>query len=585
MTDTLPIIEELGPMRAAVDLALARLAGNHVIERLWNRDHSVWNPSTLGIENRLGWLDVADRMVAEVGAYKALTQEILAAGYDRILLVGMGGPSIAAEFYRRTFGVREGCLHLDVVDAIEGSAIREWTDVIDPERSLWLVATKSGETVETLSLLKYFYGQVSAQLGEARAGEHFVAMTDPGTPLSELAKDWNFRRTIYGDADVGDPYSALSPYGLVPAALIGVDLECLLSRARDMAAACGPEVAVEENPGARLGVIMGELARAGRDKMTLLVSKEELGQSFGDWVEQLVAVSTGKEGRGILPVVGEPIAPPSAYGPDRFFVCLNCDDDRRFEAELEALVESGHPLAQITLHDPYDLGGQLFLWQFATAVASHQLQVNPFDQPDVEESKAAARTMVEAFKSKGERPHQSPVLSDGVFTVYGDAQAPTPLEAYKAFLYRIRPPEYLAIQAFLPPNAATTEGLTSLRTQLRDELGVAVTVGYGPRYLHSTGQLHKGDGGHGRFLQFSADGDSEVVEVGEIPIPDEMGFQQGVVSFGVLEAAQAMGDLETLRSSDRKALGVHLGPDVVKGLAVLLHAFDAHRTSSIPPLV
>lgn len=582
MTNPHPLTEELGPMRAAVDLALARLAGNHVIERLWNRDHSVWKPFPLGIADRLGWLDIADRMVAEVGAYEALTQEVLAAGYERVILLGMGGSSVTAEFYRRTFGVREGFLDLDVIDVTDGSTIREWSSGIDPKRSLWLVATKSGETVETLSLLKYFFGQVSAKLGEARAGEHFIALTDRGTVLAELAADWGFRRTIFGDPDVGGPYSALSPYGLVPAALLGLDLGSLLSRARDMAALCGPEVVVEENPGARLGVIMGELARAGRDKLTLLVSKEELGQSFGDWVEQLVAVSTGKEGRGILPVVGEPITQPSVYGPDRFFVCLNCGDETHLEGELEALSASGHPLIQITLRDPYDLGGQLFLWQLATAVASHQLQVNPFDQPDVESSKDAARQMVEAFKAKGERPQQPQVLADGVFTIYGDVKAPTPLEAYKAFLYRIRPPEYLAIQAFLQPSEAVTELLALLRTRLRDELGVAVTIGYGPRFLHTTGQLHKGDAGHGRFLQLRA-GNGE--EAAEVLIPDEMGFQQGVVSFGVLEVAQAMGDLDALSMARRKAIGVHLGSDVVKGLSALIHAFDAHRTSSIPPLV
>jgi glucose-6-phosphate isomerase len=572
---------ELGPMRATVDVALAHIAGCNAVRRVWGRDHTLWKPTGAEIDNRLGWLDVAPRMRAEVGRYADLAAEVRAAGYTRVLLLGMGGSSLAPELFAKTFGGAEGTapgLDLTVVDTTDPEAVLALAEATDPARTLWVVSTKSGGTVETFSLMRYFFARASAALGEASAGDHFVAITDPGSALAELAAAWRFRAVLHGDPSIGGRYSALSPFGLVPAALIGVDLERLLASADRVAALCGPDTPVDENPAARLGVVMAELARAGRDKLTLVFPPGGLHPSFGDWVEQLVAESTGKEGKGILPVVGEPLASPSRYGHDRLFVCFELEGrpDPIVDQQLAMLVAARHPLVRLRLDTLYDLGGQLFLWELATAVAGHCLQINPFDQPNVESAKVVARKMVAAFKDSGTLPEPPPSLSAAGLTVFGGAPAGTAAEALVAFLERIRPPEYLSIHAYLPPSDDTSAALAALRARLRDNLGVAVTVGYGPRFLHSTGQLHKGDAGRGRFLQLTADAPRDAT------IPDEMGSPEGALTFGVLELAQALGDRQALLDADRKVLRVHLGRDIEGGLATLARPFDP-RPSIIPP--
>jgi transaldolase / glucose-6-phosphate isomerase len=583
--ENVKLTTELGPMRATADVALAHIAGCNAIRRIWQHDHTAWKPTGAEIVNRLGWLDVARRMRTEVGRFVDLAAEVHAAGYTHVLLLGMGGSSLAPELFAKTFGSsaaagQQPSLDLSVVDTTDPDAVLSLAEAADPARALWVVSTKSGGTVETFSLMRYFFARASAALGQAGAGEHFVAITDPGSALDELAATWRFRAVLHGDPNIGGRYSALSPFGLVPAALVGVDLERLLASADEMATLCGPDTPVDENPAARLGVVMAELARAGRDKLTLVFPRGGLHTSFGDWVEQLVAESTGKEGKGILPVVGEPLASPSRYGHDRLFVCFDLEGraDPLVDQQLATLAAARHPVVRVRLDDLYDLGGQLFLWELATAVAGHCLQINPFDQPNVESAKVVARKVVAAFKETGTLPQPSPSLRAGGLAVYGDVPGSSAADALVAFLDRIRPPEYLSIHAYLPPSEATSAALAALRTRLRDNLGVAVTVGYGPRFLHSTGQLHKGDAGRGRFLQLTADA------VRNATIPDEMGSPEGggSLSFGVLELAQALGDRQALLDADRKVLRVHLGRDIEGGLALLARPFDP-RPSIIPP--
>jgi transaldolase/glucose-6-phosphate isomerase len=548
----------LGTYQAGVDHTLTEMADNRITRRIWAHDHTVWKPEPTEITNRLGWLHTAQVMLENVPRLEALAQEVRAAGYTHALLLGMGGSSLAPEVFRKTFGVTEGYLDLAVLDSTDPGAVLAHAERLDMENTLFIVATKSGTTVETLSTFKFFYNQVadavgadgSTELAEVRAGEHFVAITDPGTPLTNLADRYHFRAIFLNDPNIGGRYSALSYFGLVPAALVGVDVPRLLDRALAVASGCESCVAAGDNSGAWLGAILGELAKAGRDKTTFVLSPAIA--SFGDWVEQLIAESTGKEGRGILPVVGEPLGPPEVYGDDRLFVHIRLDGDETHDAALDTLEAAGHPVVRLNLRDRYDLGGQFFLWEMATAVAGHRLGINPFDQPNVEAAKVLARRMVAEYTEKGTLP--------------SGESAPLSPEALKEFLAQAQPSDYIALQAYLRPTAETDTALLRLRTRLRDRLRLATTVGYGPRFLHSTGQLHKGDAGRGLFIQFTAD------DPRDAPIPDEAGSPESSITFGVLKAAQALGDRQALLDAGRRVIRFHLRDDVVGGLKRLMEA-------------
>ncbi|MCK4470808.1 MAG: glucose-6-phosphate isomerase, partial [Anaerolineae bacterium] len=378
------------------------------------------------------------------------------------------------------------------------------------------------------------------------------AITDPGSRLVDIAQRHNFRATFLNDPNIGGRYSALSYFGLVPAALVGVDLETLIHRALTMACncdSCNCPIAGDNN-GARLGAIIGALAQAGRDKVTLVTSPAIA--SFGDWVEQLIAESTGKEGKGILPVVGEPLGPPDVYGGDRLFVYLRLEGDDTHDAAIQALEDAGHPVVRLRLNDLYDLGGQFFLWETATAVAGHRLGINPFDQPDVEAAKVLARRMVAEYQEKGVLP--------------GGESAPLTAGVLNEFLAQAQAGDYVALQAYVQPTPETDAALAALRVRLRDHTRLATTVGYGPRFLHSTGQLHKGDAGHGLFIQFTADDPRDAA------IPDEVGSQDSSISFGVLKMAQVLGDRQALLDAGRRVIRFHLGDDVVGGLKRLTEA-------------
>lgn len=564
--------QEWQPMQASLDYDLAlltsgvleELKNQRVLTRIWAYDHTVWKEEPTEISNRLGWLLIAEMMQDALPLIDTLVNDVRQAGYTHALLLGMGGSSLAPEVFRKTFGVKAGYLDLAVLDSTDPGAVAAYAEALDPAKTLYIVSTKSGGTVETFSFFKYFYNRAVAAVGRDKAGSHFIAITDPGSGLAATAAAYHFRATFLNDPTIGGRYSALSHFGLVPAALLGVDLPLLLDRARN-AMYNGQEcncLIEGDNNSARLGVIMGELAKQGQDKVTIITSPAIAG--FGDWVEQLIAESTGKEGKGIVPVVGEPVGAPAVYGADRLFVYLRLDGDETHDAAVNALAEAGRPVVVLALKDRYDIGDQFFTWEMATVVAGQRIGINPFDQPNVEAAKILARQMVAAYQQSGKLPESVPALQNNGVAVYGNVTAPTPRRALMAFLAAAPAAAYIALQAYVQPTPATDAALLALRTQLREQTQFATTVGYGPRFLHSTGQLHKGDGGQGLFIQFTSDA------LQDLAIPDQAGEAASSISFGVLKLAQALGDGEALRSAGRHLIRFHLGRDVVKGLTDLL---------------
>jgi len=553
----------LGTYQRSVENALVDLKDNKIIPRIWAHDHTVWKPETKEITNRLGWLHSPELMGESVERITAFVEEVRESGYTHALLLGMGGSSLAPEVLRNTFGVKEGYLDLAVLDSTDPGSVLAHAEELDPQRTLFIVSTKSGTTVETLSFFKFFYNWISDSVGEDLAGKHFIAITDPGTPLVDLAQHFSFRNTFLNDPNIGGRYSALSYFGLVPAALMGIDIRTLLDRAMIMVRNCKvcncP--AADNNIGSRLGVALGEVAKKGRDKVTLVTSFQI--ESFGDWAEQLIAESTGKDGKGILPVVREPLGLPVNYGEDRLFVYVGLNGDESQDAALAELKSGGNPIVRLSLHDRYDLGGQFFLWEMAIAVAGNRLGINPFDQPNVEAAKVLAREITAEYREKGMLPGESALIEEDGITVYGEVTANSPESALTTFLEQAKPGAYIALQAYLQSTTEMDLALQTLRTRLRDRFRLATTLGYGPRFLHSTGQLHKGDAGHGLFIQFTADDQRDA------PIPDEAGSAASSMTFGVLKAAQAIGDRQALISRGRKVIRFHLGKDAVGGLKQL----------------
>ena len=508
---------ELQAFDQAVTVRLAELEHADVPKRIWGRDPTVWkpDPGTPEISDRLGWLCVGEMMAQQVKALAAFAEETRRE-FDHVVLLGMGGSSLAPEVLWRTFGRRAGYPTLTVLDSTDPRAVIAAASSGPIARMLFLVSSKSGTTLETDCLLRYFWEESS------RRGPQFVAITDPDTPLARLASERGFRRTFLNPKDIGGRYSALSYFGLVPAALIGVDVGELLHRAHRAAEACAAWVPAGQNPAAWLGAILGEAALAGRNKATFVLSPG-IG-SFGLWVEQLIAESTGKEGKGILPVADEPLGPPEVYGRDRVFIALTLGEaDATTEARLQALTGAGHPVVRLVLEDRFDLGQEFFRWEFATAVAGAILRINAFDQPNVAESKQNTKEVL-----AGSRPPAPPATAAEL----------------DRLLAGIAPGDYLALMAYLPPTAENDRRLAAARLRLRDRLKVATTVGYGPRFLHSTGQLHKGGPPAGHFLQITERAERDVAIPG-LPYP-----------FGELELAQAEGDLWALRGRGRPAVRI-----------------------------
>lgn len=550
-----------------VDAALAEITDNGISNRVWDRDHTVWNQSPEEIENRLGWLDLPDEMTAQVERLCMFANRARTDGFTHSVLLGMGGSSLAPEVFRKTFGVASGYLDLLVLDSTHPDVVADVESRLDLSRTLFIVSSKSGGTAETLSLFKYFYNRTAAVVAPESLGSHFVAVTDPGTSLEALGRTLGFREVFLANPNLGGRYSALSHFGLVPAALIGVDLERLLSSAQGAALACKWSDPASVNPGVWLGAALGALAKAGRGKATFVASAQFA--SFGDWAEQLIAESTGKTGHGILPVVREPLGDPGVYGSDRVFIELYVAGDERDTARLDALATAGHPVLQFGLADAYDLGAQMFLWEMAIAVAGHVMGIHPFNQPDVEAAKVLARGAIERYKSEGSLPAETPSAVAGDVDIFGGS-ATEPAQALADLLALRHPGDYVAIQAYVPPSADTDAALRLLRLRTRDETGLATTLGYGPRFLHSTGQLHKGDGGHGLFVQITSE------PAADIAIPDEPGRAASSLSFGVLTAAEAGGDRQVLRDRDRRIVGLHVRGSVSQAINEL-QAWDSAR--------
>jgi transaldolase/glucose-6-phosphate isomerase len=555
------ILTNLGKYAASVDEVMANLKAESIIDRIWDHDYTIWKSEPTEISNRLGWLHIARVMKQNTCYIKAVTDAVRADGYTHALLLGMGGSSLAPEVFRKTFGVRDGYLDLAVLDSTDPGAVLAHAKKLDMERTLFIVATKSGDTEETLSFFRFFYNQVADAVGADHAGEHFIAITDPGTRLVDLAREYSFRHVFLNDPTIGGRYSALSYFGLVPAMLVGVDVDSLLDRATDMMESCK-----SGNTGARLGAVMGALATAGCDKLTLIASPPI--SAFGAWVEQLVAESTGKDGKGILPVDGEELGPPKVYGQDRLFVYLRLDGDETYDSAVQALRCKKQPVVQIDLEDLDDLGGELFRWEFATAIAGYILGINPFDQPNVEAAKVLAREMVSAYKEKGELPSMTPKLESHGVTVYATINEDSLEGMLGSFLKQAKPGDYVAIQAYVQPTQETSDTLQQLRMSIREHSELATTVGYGPRFLHSTGQLHKGDAGNSLFIQLTADA------LQDAAIPDEAGSLHSSISFGVLKDAQALGDLKALLYAWRRVIRFHLGHDVTGGLKQLMESLS-----------
>ncbi len=552
----------LGEYEALVQDTLAHMEDQRTVPRIWAGSYSVWSDSPHEIVNRLGWLRIAEKMQGERGCIEAFVHDVQKAGYTHAVVLGMGGSSLAPEVFAKVF---QGTgMELAVLDSTHPTAVRSLADALDLAHTLFLVSTKSGTTVETLSFFKYFYTRAVDALGPEEAGAHFVAVTDPGTPLVTLAEAYGFRTTFLADPTIGGRYSALSHFGLVPAALTGVDLRRLLRRALEAMDNCGAHVVPAQNPGALLGAVLGSLAQAGRNKLTVLASPGI--EPFGDWLEQLVAESTGKSGKGIVPVVGEAPGQPGVYGPDRLFVYLKLDQDTTHDALVEALTEAGHPVVVVQFRDRYDLGAQFFVWEFAVAVAGALLGIHPFNQPNVEATKVQTRHMLETFRRTGQLPALEPTLVDGPIRVVGEIQATSAQEALLAFLERGRPGDYIGLQAYLPPTQGHQALLRELQAALRDRTTLATTLGFGPRFLHSTGQLHKGDSGRGLFVQFVD------VPQDDVPIPDEAGKPGASTTFGVLLQAQALGDRQALLEAGRRVLRLELGEDPGAALQTLLRA-------------
>jgi glucose-6-phosphate isomerase len=563
---------DLGAYRELFDLAMARLDQLGAGRRIWGRDGSLWSEDlavAAAIEDRLGWLDLPSSMPVDVARLYALAAEVQAAGLERPVLLGMGGSSLAAEVMQCILGKAVDHCDLAVLDSTDPTQIRRVAGQAALERTLFIAASKTGTTLETLSLLSYFQEQLQERVGWAWP-QHFIAITDPGTRLYSLASEQGFRAVYGNPPGIGGRYSALSLYGLVPAALLGVDLDRLLSTAKEMAWRCRASGAVAASPGMVLGAIMGALlgAEPPRDKLTLLASDELL--PFGPWIEQLVAESTGKDGKGILPVEREPRQRAEAYGPDRLFCYLRLAgaDNRLLDEHVRDLVAEGRPVVAVGLRDPYDLGAAFFLWEYATAVSGVVIGVNPFDQPNVELAKARASAVLGLYgddaSSPGAPPQGEPAwLSDGLAMYGPPLDAQTAGEYLAAYLRGARPGDYVSIMAYIERNAETEHRLQLLRALAGRIAAAATTVGYGPRFLHSTGQLHKGGPDTGVFIQITQD------EAADLPIPGQP------YTFGILKGAQAAGDLMALQEMRRRVVRIHTGPDVLHALDVLISSAQA----------
>ncbi|MBA4405928.1 glucose-6-phosphate isomerase [bacterium] len=545
-----------------VDETINELKAEKIIDRIWEKDYTVWSNSPAEISNRLGWLHSPENSMASLSEINKFVGEIKNEKYENALLLGMGGSSLAPEVLKNIYGFKTGSLQLSVLDSTDPGAILNMTNKYDPAKTLYIVSTKSGGTIETISFMKHFYNFVLGKLGAEEVTKHFIAITDPDSGLQRMAEDLKFRKIFLNDSNIGGRYSALSLFGIVPAALMGIDVEKLLSRALE----AGDESKKEESISGTLGAILGTLAEKNIDKVTLVTSGQI--NPLGVWLEQLVAESTGKNGKGILPVESESIESSEFYSKDRVFVYIKLKGDKTNDTKAQLLRDAGFPFLEIIWNDLYDLGAEFMRWELATAIASWKLKIQPFDQPNVESAKILARAMINSYNLEGKLPLLNPIVKENGIMVYGDVVGKNIKDVLNGFLEELSnknivPLKYLSLQAYLTPEDKTTKALQELRTKIQKKFKVATTVGYGPRFLHSTGQLHKGDSGNGLFIQFT----SQIQQ--DVAIPEEAGKQESTLSFGTLIQAQALGDLKALQENKRKVIRFDLGNNVAGGIKKL----------------
>src|SRR5215467_3434198 len=529
----------------AVQETMDTLEAQDFLDRLWVKDATLWKGEVPSIRHRLGWLTSPTIMRGHIEDIKGFADEIRRLQFTHVVLLGMGGACFAADVFNLAFGSKMGFPDVVVLDSTDPAAVKQTLDRLALARTLFIVASKSGDTPEALALYEYFRGQIEAS-SVPRSGIHFVAITDPGRPLDKIAAETGFRRTFLNPASVGARFSALSFFGLVPAALMGIDVKSLLERAHAMVEACGNTVSARDNAAVRLGGALAGLAKAGRDKVTLVLSRKLHG--LGPWIEQLLAESLGKNGRGVVPVDDEPLGSPVVYGEDRVFVAITLDGDDLAEPYLDALEEAGHPVIRIPVKDSLEVGAEFFRWELATAAAGVALGVNPFDEPDGARVRENIATLLSTWR-KTRRLLEWPVDAEEnglVLMTSMGTKSPSVGAGLQAFLGQAGPGDYIAIQAYLTPTPDMWSRLQELRTVLRDRLKVATTLAFGPRYLHATSQLHLGGRPNGLFLQLTGE-DKE-----DVSIP---GAGYGFATF---KAAQALGDLQTLRNAGRRIVRVHL---------------------------
>ena len=551
---------------------IARLEEEKFNQRLWNGDTELWShdaDQSQTITNGLGWLNLVRRMHDDLDTLTAFRNELLDDGFRYVVHMGMGGSSLAPLVFQRSFSAARDGLTLLVLDSTDPATLHDCERRLPLEQTFFIVASKSGTTTEPIAFGEYFYNRLMRTMGDAAAW-HFAVITDPGTPLADLARERNYRRVFLNFSDIGGRYSALSYFGMLPAALMGLDIREMMVRAQRMVRACAPHRPAGQSPGVVLGAALGELARQGRDKVTFLVPPSL--ETLGMWLEQLLAESTGKAGTGLLPVAGEPPFPPAFYGDDRVFVHISPDNESedRLARSVAALHDAGQPLITIRLQDRLDIAQEFFRWEVATATAGAVLGINAFDQPNVQESKDNTRRLLETVSDKGRLPEKTPDLTEGSLQLYlesGTAQD-TLTRTLADFFRQVRRGDYIAILAYLTEASAIDTLLAGIRLRLQQQFSTAVTVGYGPRYLHSTGQFHKGGPNNGLFVQLTCD------DTLNLNIPNRP------FSFGVLRQAQAQGDLEALSKHGRRALRIHLGPDTARGLIRLKSILEASLTQS-----
>jgi transaldolase / glucose-6-phosphate isomerase len=547
----------------AVEAALEDWRAEGKVRRLWAGEASLWTETDEG--RWLGWLTIVEAQLKAAGHLEGFAAEVKLAGFTDLLLLGMGGSSLGPEVLAQSFVNRSGFPRVQIVDSTDPAQIRRIESSIDLKRTLFIVSSKSGSTLEPNIFKQYFFERAAAVLGEAEAAAHFVAITDPGSSVEKMARAQGFRRVFHGEPTIGGRYSVLSDFGMVPASAIGIETSYFLERAAEMVRSCAVSAPPIENPGVILGAILGVAARHGRDKLTIITSPGVA--SLGAWLEQLLAESTGKLGRGIVPVDAEPVGAPAVYGADRLFAYLRLlsDQDDGHEAAVAALEAAGQPVVRITLSEAMQLGQEFFRWEMATAVAGVILGINPFDQPDVEAQKVKTRELTAAYEKSGALPPEEPFFTGDRIAVFADPASAAPLKSgatslsgvLKAHLGRAGAGDYVALLAYIDRNPAHTEALQAMRRMIRDRLRTATCLGFGPRFLHSTGQTYKGGPNSGVFLQITCDDGADLAVPGQ------------AYSFGVVKAAQARGDLEVLAEHGRRLLRVHLTADLDAGLKTL----------------